>query len=70
MPLVDRIQKDMVEAMKAKEEMRLGAIRMVKAALLKYKADQMKVTIDTLLGVVGVHVEDVWVWDVRPVVGT
>jgi len=39
MALVDRIQKDMVEAMKAKEELRLGTIRMVKAALLKYKAD-------------------------------
>jgi len=42
MALVDRIQKDMVEAMKAKEELRLGTIRMVKAALLKYKADSMK----------------------------
>jgi uncharacterized protein len=42
MPLIDRIQKDMVEAMKAKQEVRLNAIRMVKAALLKFKADQMK----------------------------
>ena len=42
MALVDRIQKDMVEAMKAKEELRLGTVRMVKAALLKYKADSMK----------------------------
>ena len=42
MPLAERIQKDMVEAMKAKEEVRLNAVRMVKAALLKYKADQMK----------------------------
>ena len=39
MALVDRIQKDMVEAMKAKQELRLGTVRMVKAALLKYKAD-------------------------------
>ena len=39
MALVDRIQKDMVEAMKAKQELRLGTIRMVKAAILKYKAD-------------------------------
>jgi uncharacterized protein YqeY len=42
MPLADRIQKDMVQAMKAKEELRLNAVRMIKAALLKYKADQMK----------------------------
>lgn len=42
MPLNDRIQKDLVEAMKAKDELRLGAIRMIKTALLKYKADRMK----------------------------
>lgn len=32
----------MVEAMKAKQELRLGAIRMVKAALMKHKVDTMK----------------------------
>jgi uncharacterized protein YqeY len=42
MALMDRIQKDMVEAMKAKEELRLGAVRMIKSALMKYKADSMK----------------------------
>ena len=42
MPLNDRIQKDLVEAMKAKDELRLSAIRMIKTALMKYKADQMK----------------------------
>lgn len=42
MPLNDRIQKDLVEAMKAKDELRLGAIRLIKTALMKYKADQMK----------------------------
>lgn len=42
MPLTDRIQKDLVEAMKAKDEVRLGAVRMIKTALLKYRADQMK----------------------------
>ena len=42
MALVDRIQRDMVEAMKAKAELRLGTIRMVKAAIMKYKADNMK----------------------------
>ena len=42
MPLLDRVQKDMVDAMKAKDPARLSAIRMVKAALMKYKADSMK----------------------------
>lgn len=42
MALLDRVQKDMVEAMKAKDETRLGAVRMLKTALMKYKADNMK----------------------------
>jgi len=42
MPLLDRIQKDMVDAMKAKDEARLGAIRMIKAALKKTEIDSMK----------------------------
>jgi uncharacterized protein len=42
MPLLDRIQKDMVEAMKAKDEARLGAVRMIKAALKKHEIDAMK----------------------------
>lgn len=42
MALLDRVQKDMVEAMKAKDELRLGAVRMIKTALMKYKADNMK----------------------------
>ena len=32
----------MVEAMKAKDEPRLGTVRMIKAALMKYKVDTMK----------------------------
>lgn len=39
---MDRVQKDMVEAMKAKEEGRLSAIRMLKSALMKHKVDSMK----------------------------
>jgi hypothetical protein len=39
MPLLDQLQKDLVAAMKAKEESRLSAIRMVKAALMKAKVD-------------------------------
>ena len=42
MPLLDRIQKDMVEAMKAKDEARLSALRMIKAALKKQEVDSMK----------------------------
>jgi uncharacterized protein YqeY len=42
MTLLERIQKDMVEAMKAKEELRLNTVRSIKAVLLKYKADNMK----------------------------
>jgi hypothetical protein len=39
MPLIDQVQKDMVAAMKAKEEARLSALRMIKAALMKRKVD-------------------------------
>ncbi len=42
MTLLERVQKDMVEAMKAKEELRLNTVRAIKAVLLKYKADNMK----------------------------
>jgi uncharacterized protein len=42
MPLVDQIQKDMTAAMKASEQARLDALRMIKAALMKYKVDTMK----------------------------
>lgn len=42
MPLLDQIQKDMVAAMKAKEEVRLGTIRMIKTALSKWQADNAK----------------------------
>lgn len=39
MALIDQIQKDMTAAMKAREEARLGTLRMIKAALMKYKVD-------------------------------
>jgi uncharacterized protein YqeY len=42
MPLLERIQKDMVAAMRAKDEARLSAIRMIKAALMKQQIDSMK----------------------------
>jgi len=42
MPLLDRIQTDMVAAMKAKEELRLNALRLIKTALKKHEIDSMK----------------------------
>ena len=42
MPLIDRIAQDMVAAMKSKEEARLSALRMIKAALMKLKVDSPK----------------------------
>jgi len=42
MPLLDQIQKDLIEAMKTKDEARLGAIRMIKSALKKHEVDSMK----------------------------
>ena len=42
MPLLDTVQKDMVSAMKSKDEARLGALRMVKTALKKQEIDAMK----------------------------
>jgi uncharacterized protein len=42
MPLLDRIQTDMVQAMKAKDESRLSVLRMVKSALQKQQIDSMK----------------------------
>ena len=42
MSLIDQVQKDMVVAMKGKEEARLSALRMIKAALMKQKVDSPK----------------------------
>jgi uncharacterized protein YqeY len=42
MPLLDRIQKDMTEAMRARDETRLNAIRLIKTALKKHEVDSMK----------------------------
>lgn len=39
MALIDQVQKDMTAAMKASEQARLDALRMIKAALMKYKVD-------------------------------
>jgi uncharacterized protein YqeY len=42
MSLLDQIQKDLVAAMKARDEARLSALRMIKAALHKHGVDTMK----------------------------
>jgi len=42
MALLEKIQSDMVAAMKAKDEARLNAIRLIKAALKKHEVDSMK----------------------------
>src|ERR1700680_516241 len=42
MALLDQIQSDMTRAMRARDEARLNAIRMIKAALKKHEVDSMK----------------------------
>jgi uncharacterized protein len=43
MPLLDQIQKDMIAAMKNRDEqLRLDALRMIKTALKKHEVDSMK----------------------------
>ncbi|MCC7498016.1 MAG: GatB/YqeY domain-containing protein [Bryobacterales bacterium] len=42
MALLDQIQAGMVQAMKAKQEARLSALRMIKTALKKHEVDSMK----------------------------
>jgi uncharacterized protein len=42
MSLLEKVQKDMVDSMKAKDEHRLGTLRMMKAALQKQAVDSMK----------------------------
>ncbi len=42
MTLVERIQKDLIEAMKAKEELRLSVLRMVKSALKNKEIEKIR----------------------------
>jgi uncharacterized protein len=42
MALLERLQTEMVAAMKAKDEARLGTLRMMKTALKKHEVDSMK----------------------------
>ena len=47
MPLVDQIQKDIVTAMKAKDELSLSVLRMVKSALQLKEVEKMRKLDDT-----------------------
>jgi len=42
MTLIDRVQPDLLAAMKARQAARLSALRMIKAALMKWKVDSPK----------------------------
>jgi uncharacterized protein len=42
MALLEQLQTEMVAAMKAKDELRLGTLRMMKTALKKHEVDSMK----------------------------
>ncbi len=42
MALLERIQQDLMAAMKAKDELRLATLRMIKAALKKHEVDTAK----------------------------
>lgn len=42
MPLLEKIQADMINAMKSKDEARLSTLRMIKTALSKHEIDSMK----------------------------
>jgi uncharacterized protein YqeY len=41
MPLIDQVQKDITTAMKARDEVRLSTLRMVKSALMNRKIEKM-----------------------------
>jgi uncharacterized protein YqeY len=42
MPLMERIQKDLVDAMRAKDELRLSVLRMVKSALKNKEIEKIR----------------------------
>jgi uncharacterized protein YqeY len=42
MAILDRVQSEMAQAMKAREQDRLNALRMIKTALKKHEVDSMK----------------------------
>ncbi len=56
--MVEKLKKDMIEAMKAKDKERLTVIRMVKAALDKERIDKkVEVTDDLLIDVVNKQIK-------------
>jgi len=60
MTLKEQIQKDMIEAMKAKEEIRLGALRMVKAEIMKFEVagtEKKEIKDDEVLQLIGKQIK-------------
>ena len=58
--LREKITKDLVEAMKAKEEVRVGALRMLKAALMKFEVSgegKREATDEDVLTLVGKEIK-------------
>lgn len=55
MALKEQLQKDMIEAMKAKDELKVGVLRMVKAAILKFETagDRKQATDEDILNLIG-----------------
>jgi len=60
MTLKEQIQKDMIEAMKAKEEIRLGALRMVKAEIMKFEVsgtEKKEIKDDEVIQLIGKQIK-------------
>lgn len=55
MALKEQIQKDMIEAMKTKDDLKVGVLRMVKAAILKFETagDRKQATDEDILNLIG-----------------
>lgn len=60
MILKERIHTDLLNAMKAKEEMKLGALRMLKAAIMKFEVSgdkKVEATDENVLQIIGKEVK-------------
>lgn len=59
MALKNQIQQDMIAAMKAKEEVKVSALRMLKAAILKFETsgDRKEASDEDILAIVGKEVK-------------
>lgn len=60
MTLKEKINADLLTAMKAKEEVKLGALRMLKASIMKFEVSgdkKMEATDDSVLQIIGKEVK-------------